>query len=652
MIRPIEWGAVSDTRLYCALRPMGQQPARGIVFLASSATLRGVHAPFLSGVRMLPTVLASGRRSGLLALAVATLLCTTTVVPTAYGQGAPPSGDQPRGGQAGGQDGGRGGDGLGRRGGGGMGRMFGGGGPGGGMGGGMRDIREQFDPDFVRRDVPIFREQLKLDESQTIVLETLMGDYEAEYQTASGEAQGKLMELGQSMMGNFISPEMRDRFQQQMQQVQEELRKLAEEKGGELDEETRRNFFRERMQQMQQEVMDERRASGADAEMRKIFSDMFESMSTWMTKKEAMRATFVDSMKASLNDEQLAQWDAFDRFLRREKTLPKARLDGEGLNLFLLVDEMQMPKEEFEKIVGILDEYELRLDAALRARNEYLGSSMSRLFKSLESGDSKEGTRIMERQVELRAAVRDVNDEYRTAIKNALGESEWGEKFAKSALREGYERIFRQTATERAFEAALGFSDLDDAVRTSITELQKAYLSELGLKNNEILGILRKEEPDRLAAESSRFVTMMAGAMSGDMSGFGPFGDRERGPDKTREAFDERSKVGDSYLERLRAMLTPAQVEQLPSRERRGGGGGGGGGIARMLESLPPQQREDLMKRFDKNKDGEIDESERGDMFRALRDEGGFGVGPGGGGRGGEGGGRGGDRPRRDGGGG
>jgi hypothetical protein len=129
------------------------------------------------------------------------------------------------------------------------------------------------------------------------------------------------------------------------------------------------------------------------------------------------------------------------------------------------------------------------------------------------------------------------------------------------------------------------------------------------------------------------FASMGMGGMGG------MFGRGDDGPDPVREAFDKRERVEDSYLDRLKALLTPEQVEALPKPQRGGrGGGGAGGGVTAMLDRLPAEQREAILKAADKNGNGQIDDDERGDAFRAMRDLGGFG----GGGRGGDqGGGRG-----------
>jgi hypothetical protein len=580
-------------------------------------------------------VIARTRRFASTAAATIAILAAA---PVAFAQSGNQGGN-PNGGQTGGQDGGR-------RGGGGQ------GGPGGGMrtgrgfgggGGGMADIREQLEPDFIRRDVPVFVQQLQLDSTQGLVLETLMGDYEESYETASTEVQGEIRDLGRQVFSSMVSPEMRERMMTVGQEVQEDLRRLAEERGAPLSEEERRTFFRERMQQIQQQMAAESQAGG-NAEMKRLMGDMFTRFEDWRVQKDTMRKDFVDGLKATLSDDQLALWPAFERFLTREKTLPRARLAGEGTNLILVLDNLELPPAAFEKVEPLLDNYEVRLDEALRARNDFLFQSTGKLFKALEQGDANDANRIIERQVDFRTAVRDVNDEYRTAFVSALGEMPEAKLLEDTILAEAYERVYRATNTRRAFDAALKMEGVDPGVLESIVALDQSYGVELSGLNRQLYETLRKEEPARTARDAQRFVGMVTAAMNGDFSAMGMgggmggmFGRGDEGPDPVREAFDKREKVEDSYADRLKALLTPEQFEALPKPQRGGrggaGGGGPGGGMSAMLERLPADQREAILKAADKNGNGQIDDDERGDAFRAMRELGGFG-----GGRGGQGG--------------
>ena len=578
-------------------------------------------------------VIARTRR---FASTAAATLAILTATPIAFAQSGNPG--NPSGGQAGGQDGGRqGGDGQGNRRGGGQ----GGGGQGGagrtgrgfpgGGGGGMADIREQLEPDFIRRDVPIFIQQLQLDSAQGLVLETLMGDYEESYQTASTEVQTEIRDLGRQVFSSMVSPEMRERMMTVGQEVQEDLRRLSEERGAPLSEEERRTFFRERMQQIQQQMAAERQAQGND-EMKRLMGDMFTRFEQWRVQKDSMRKDFVDGLKATLSEDQLALWPAFDRFLNREKTLPKSRLMGEGVNLILVLDELELPAPAFEKVEPLLDQYEVRLDESLRARNDYLFESTAKLFKALEQGDADEANRIIERQVKHRTAVRDVNDEFRTTFVAALGEAPEAKMLESAILAEAYERVYRTTSTRRAFDAAMAMEGLDPLVRDGVVNLEQGYGVELNDMNRDLYDTIRKEEPSRTTRDAQRFVGFVTAAMSGDfsamgggMGGFGGmFGRGDDAPDPVREGFDKREKLEDGYLERLKLLLTPEQFATLPKPER-GGRGGPGGGMTAMLDRLPADQKEAILKAADKNGNGQIDDDERGDAFRAMRELGGFG---------------------------
>ena len=56
------------------------------------------------------------------------------------------------------------------------------GGRGGGMSG-MREIRELLEPDFSRRDMPLFVEQLNLGDGQRAIVEALLDDYDDSFGT-------------------------------------------------------------------------------------------------------------------------------------------------------------------------------------------------------------------------------------------------------------------------------------------------------------------------------------------------------------------------------------------------------------------------------------------------------------------------------------
>jgi hypothetical protein len=567
------------------------------------------------------------------ALAAAVALAAPALAQQAPAGGAgqqAPAQDAPRdGGNRGGDNGGRG-----NRAGGmfrGMGRM-----------GIQSQIREAFEPDFVRRDVPLFKEQLSLEEAQLAVLEQLMNDYEDAFNPARDQMNEQMQSIGRQMMAPMMSPDMQEKWRGAMEEARAQMEQMAAEKGAELTQEERQQFFRAQMEKLGEEVRTEMKSSGAFDQMRASLGEMVTDFGKWQESKARMRKTFVDGLQASLNDGQQKKWPAFERFLAREKTLPRGTISGESVNLFFVLDEAGLSKETFAKLQPIMDEYELQLDAALRARNEFLAQNEGKYLAAVQAGDMEGAKRFASRSIECRERIRDVNDRYREAICAELDPAD-ASRVRQEALAAAFERVYAQNRVQRAFEAAEKIEGLEAAVLESIKTLAGQYVTEVGPMNDRIAQAIRKEEPPRLTEDMTRVV----GFLSGDVPMSQMF--RPRPQDgESQELFDKRTEMNDRYMSRLEGLLTPEQFESLPKGRESGRGGQGGpggmfgGGAGPIKLADLPEQAQERMKRFDKNNDGTIDDTERQAMMAEFRERGGPGMMFGGGG-GGNGGGRGGN---------
>lgn len=559
---------------------------------------------------------------------VAVLSAETLLLTSAHAQdGAPPAAqDGGRGGR--GQGGGRGGQGGGMfRGG--MGRM-----------GIQNQLRDAFEPDFVRRDVPLFKDQLSLEEAQMAVVEQLMRDYEDAFEPAREEMTSQLQDIGRQMMAPMMAPEMQEKWRGAMDEARQQMEQMAQEKGAELTPEERQQFFRSQMEKLGEQVQKEMKSTGAFDQMRASLGEMVTDFNKWTDTKSRLRKSFVDGLQASLSEPQQKKWPAFERFLAREKTLPRATISGEGVNLFFVLDEAGLSKETFAKLQSIMDEYELQLDAALKARNEFLAANEGKYLASIQSGDMDAAKKFAERSLALREKVRDVNDRYREAICAELS-AEDAARVRAAALAAAYERVYGQNRVQRAFESALQIEGLEATVAESVKALAAQYSSEIGPMNDRIAQAIRKEEPVRQTEDMTRVV----GFLSGDVPMSQMFRPRGNEQGESAELFEKRTETNDTYMDRLEKLLTPEQWEALPKgREGRGGGGGfggfGGGGPIKLADL--PEQAQERMKQFDKNSDGTIDDTERQAMMEEFRQRGGPGMMFGGGGNGGNGGGRGG----------
>lgn len=519
------------------------------------------------------------------------------------GEGANEAGDagRGRGGRGGGMMGGRGGMGGGR----------------GGMGA-MSSIMTRFEPDFMRRDVPLFQEQLGLDGGQMAIVETLINDYDLEFQPKVEEIRQQMQDSTMQIFRSFMGGDMRERMRGVMEGVQADLEQMEKEGGAPLDDEARRRFFRERMDKVSQEIMAERKANGQDAEMRATMQVMFDSMTQWLATKKRMKAAVVDGIQATLTDEQRGRWTGFERFLRREKTMDDAILSGEGTNLLIALDEAQLPQASLDAAKKTLDEYELALDAALKAREDTLDATEPSMLKAIVAANEREAMAAVDRQLAARRQVRDVNDTFVETISSTMPPED-GAKFRSAALAQSYRRVYREDQATRAFVAALAMQGLDPTVAKGLAEMQSTYAQELAQWNNRLIAAIRKEEPSQRRSEIERVVGMMSGTRG---MAFGPGGFGNDGPNPVNDMFDQRAEYINATVERIKSMLTPEQIAALPRGREMGNTPWGTG----RIEEMPEQFRE-RAKQFDKNNDGMIDNDERREMFRSMRGGGGGGGG-------------------------
>ena len=522
------------------------------------------------------------------------------------------------------------GQGGGRQGGRGFG--MGGGGMGGGIGrslGAVTEMREQFQAFIVKRDVPLIKEQLKLDDGQTTVVETFVTDYEAAFTDASDKASTAQQDLMRSMFQSFMGGNMRERYQSFGENMQKDIEQIEKDSGTEMSPEARSQYFRDQMDKMSQQIAAERETSGEAAQTRNIVGEMNLLSEKWRKERGGLDRQIMEEIKSSLKADQAAKWESFERFMRREKLLGRGRLSGENVNLFAVLDEAGLSKEQITATVGILDEYELRLDEALKKRSDFLGQNEGKVMTAIQNSDAKSLEELASKGVDLRNAVRNVNEQYRTTIAGVLPPEE-AKRFTQAALASGFARVYRPTRAERAFEKALSLADLSPDTLAAVSEMQIAMMTELVGMNEKIAQTIRKAEPVRLKEEAVR----SAGLLNGGASRM--FGRND--PDIADEMLSKRGDMTDKYVERLKALLTAEQIALLPKGTGRDDGRNQGPFGSWTIANMPEENRA-MAKAADKDGNGIIEGDERREMFRAMRpaDTGGNGGGnsgdQGGGGR-------------------
>jgi hypothetical protein len=352
--------------------------------------------------------------------------------------------------------------------------------------------QDAFRPGYTSRDVQLAVEALKLDQAQRFIVETLYEDYTEEFQTGIDSFRQSVGEM-QSMIGTNPDP----------QQV-----------------------------------------------MRIVFGAMEE----WRVESRQLADRFLTDMKGLLNEQQAALWPAFERRLYRMKYLSDGRLSGENLDLIAVIDELDLGAHKAQ-IQALLDEYEVRLDDALRRREKYVHDSQAQLMQAVQEGKSDLAEDVAERRIQYRVGVRDVNEYYTTAIAEALP-PDAAHQLVQVVRERTHPRIFRKTEVERIFEAARKLEGIEPQTLQAVEGLEQQYLGELGAFNDRLLAVARDYQPAEMLAKSRSATSRLQGQKA------------QRPEDPLRDELTKRREMGNKYIEQLKALLSPEQFASLPGARR------------------------------------------------------------------------------------
>ena len=431
----------------------------------------------------------------------------------------------------------------------------------GGMGA-MRGLAYLLEPDFNRRDIVQFNDELSLDGMQQMIVQTLFAEYDEAFQAARAD----LDEIVRRLRPNRSEDDgERRRAREQMRERWQSLRQQMElARDPSLSEEAREQIMdivRRRAEEMREQARQTFMPQIDPEELEQLTADAADKYKIFRVEKMRLRDQFVGDLQLVLRDDQRSPWPSLERKLIRQKTIQRGRLSGERVDLFDLVRAMGLDSADSDAVAPVLQEYEVTLDSALRDRNAYLEESRVQSFSAMMQRDAKRALSLYDGEMVRRVAVRDVNEQYASSVAEELSE-DVGDTFVRSYRERAYGRVYRKTTVQRAFEAVAKFDDLDSEIAEAVAGLLEVYEVELGVRNEQLMNLIKSEEPK----QRRRFLERMA---SGN---FGRDQQTRRRQDRTREQFQARREFDQRYHEQLAAMLTPAQVERLPKiqEQRRG----------------------------------------------------------------------------------
>lgn len=301
---------------------------------------------------------------------------------------------------------------------------------------------------------------------------------------------------------------------------------------------------------------------GGGRGMGEAFNAIRETFTRLREERERMERTFFEDVRVILTPEQEALWPRVERMRRRETTMERGLMAGENVDLLRLVERLNLPSDLRQQLAGTLEQYEVELDRALVERNrvqeEGLSGLMAGRFGRPEEGfDMERAQRAFQEARESSMRLRDVNRRYARQIEGQLPEDRRAQ-FTRLFNEASFPEAYRESAVSRNIAVALGFADLTAEQRQRLTEVREQYARESG------------PVADRLArAIEEQQATMTVEQLMA----------RFRGGEDTSplaQARQARRDLERTFGDRVRAILTPEQIERLPQGDSRGEGRRGG----------------------------------------------------------------------------
>lgn len=273
------------------------------------------------------------------------------------------------------------------------------------------------------------------------------------------------------------------------------------------------------------------------------------------TKRSAeLEKSLLNDIKTLCDEKQLAQWPRVERTRRRDRTIDRGTVSGESVDLVRIVTGLELAAEARAALAAQLEAYEQDLDRVLEARNKIIDQQAASFTpgRGPMTFDVEKFQKQMADAREAGEKVREVNQRYARSIEGLLPETSKAE-FSMQVKRASFPMVYRASRTERAFDAALKFDDLDTKQREAIASLRQSYEQDTASLNDKWAAAILDEEKDGaggIALGGGGVMTMS-------------FGDEDS--DKpSAQARKARRDADKKAMQSLESLLTDAQKERLP----------------------------------------------------------------------------------------
>ncbi|MEM7228494.1 MAG: hypothetical protein AAF432_06735 [Planctomycetota bacterium] len=394
-------------------------------------------------------------------------------------------------------------------------------------------------------DAPAMATTLELDDDQIEQIRSRLGQHALEHREAEQAFQRELTDVRQSGARMRQARAMQDQMLRDIEALDR-----AFESAGDQSEIARQRYERERDRiRATAEAATARLGAGVfgpesrEAETQRIA----QLMSSWRETMDIRQAGLRGDMQALLTEEQRERWDTVERDISIDRRRVRGKLGPEALDLQRILSSLKLTLTS--EIQAEYDAYLTSIEALMRDRDEAIGRGFDQAWRATWS-EAQAAAAIDDIMVR-RQRIADATRSMAQVIAGSLSVED-GVRFRRAFDAASYPSIFRRTAAERQFTAALRFEDLGADTVLLIESMREAWLVDLDQLNDTLKVTLDERQPLLLAASLRR-----RWGMTEDE-------DLAVAATEIQELMKQRSVRGTAYIARLRATLTPDQAARLP----------------------------------------------------------------------------------------
>ena len=475
------------------------------------------------------------------------------------------------------------------------------------------DVEAVVRPAYLISDVDIIQAHLGLDEGQRVVVDTLFEDFNEAF---TSEVQQLRVALQQSQPGALSGGtveglrSVQSRYEEQLGALRQELSRELRAAGSADERKRLRDEFAVAMERLTQEQAAVESRSGNESSWEEFLLLQAELLEQWLERRQAMEEELLMGVELVLEPEQLERWTRAQQAIHSRGLPSENELGGEGIDLAARVRNLDLDPVVMEAIEPSLQAYADAIDEPARLRASFLLQAVPATSAALAASDWVGMKQIIQREVEHRAAVRDVNLQWFETMLEVLPEPH------RTQLRDGIRRyafgsVWDAGRADRIFEAALQRDDLTESERSRLERARidcQASRAPLQLRRQ---ASVVQEAPARWVRDQER---RWAPSFSN-----GEFEPNQEQASDSRAIRDELNQVEQQCADGISELLGEERYLQLPGTQQAPRRSGEGRRGDRSAESI--RRRDELYKRFDSNGDGQLDADERRRMRDTLQNE-------------------------------